>query len=321
MGRPVARQAQAHPAEVRGADPREPGRARAARDARHGQADQRQPARRHARRGALHPAGTPKPSTRSTTRSRRPGAMRSRSITREPLGVVGAIVPWNFPLVMAAWKIGPVLAAGNSLVLKPSREVAADRDPRGGARASRPAFPKACSTWCPGFGHTAGKALALHMDVDCIAFTGSTATGRQMHAVRRAVEPEARLARVRRQVAEHRVRRLRRSRHAPPQPRRSRSSSTRARCARAGSRLLVHESIKDAMLEKIAGGRREACSRAIRSIPTTKLGAIVDDIQMKRVLGYIDAGREDGAQRALGRQARARGERRLLRRAHRVRSA
>src|SRR6185312_7925918 len=91
-------------------------------------------------------------------------------ITREPMGVVGAIVPWNFPLLMAAWKIGPVLAAGNSLVLKPS-----EKSPLTALRIARLAveagIPEGVLNIVPGFGQTAGKALALHMDVDCITFT------------------------------------------------------------------------------------------------------------------------------------------------------
>src|SRR5260221_11909522 len=102
-------------------------------------------------------------------------------ITREPVGVVGAIVPWNFPMIMAAWKIAPVLARGNSLVLKPSEksplsalrlaDLAGEAwDPPGGVNVG------------PGYGHTAGKALALHAQVDAMAFTGSTATGRLVMA-------------------------------------------------------------------------------------------------------------------------------------------
>ena len=98
-------------------------------------------------------------------------------ITREPLGVVGAIVPWNFPLLMAAWKFAPVLAGGNSFVLKPS-----EKSPLTALKVAELAIqagiPEGVFNVVPGFGPTAGKALALHMDVDCIAFTGSTATGR-----------------------------------------------------------------------------------------------------------------------------------------------
>ena len=90
------------------------------------------------------------------------------TITREPMGVVGAIVPWNFPLLMASWKIGPVLASGNSLVLKPS-----EKSPLTALRVAELALeaglPEGVFNVVPGFGHTAGKALSAHMDVDCIA--------------------------------------------------------------------------------------------------------------------------------------------------------
>jgi gamma-glutamyl-gamma-aminobutyraldehyde dehydrogenase len=100
-------------------------------------------------------------------------------VTREPQGVIGAIVPWNFPLIMAAWKVGPVLASGNSLVLKPS-----EKSPLTALRVAQLAVeagvPPGVFNVVPGLGQTAGKALALHMEVDCIAFTGSTATGKQI---------------------------------------------------------------------------------------------------------------------------------------------
>src|SRR4029078_3456586 len=89
----------------------------------------------------------------------------------------GAIVPWNFPLLMASWKIGPILASGNSLVLKPS-----EKSPLTALRVAELAMeaglPEGVFNVVPGFGHTAGKALASSMGVDCIAFTGSTATGK-----------------------------------------------------------------------------------------------------------------------------------------------
>ncbi len=100
-------------------------------------------------------------------------------VTREPVGVVGAIVPWNFPLLMASWKLGPALATGNSVVLKPS-----EKSPLTALRAAELAveagLPPGVFNVVPGFGHTAGEALALHMDVDCVAFTGSTRIGRRM---------------------------------------------------------------------------------------------------------------------------------------------
>jgi len=100
-------------------------------------------------------------------------------VTREPLGVIGAIVPWNFPFDMAAWKCAPALAAGNSVVLKPS-----ERSPFSAlilAELAREAgIPDGVLNIVTGFGAEAGKALALHNDIDCLAFTGSTRTGRTL---------------------------------------------------------------------------------------------------------------------------------------------
>ncbi len=218
-------------------------------------------------------------------------------ITREPMGVVGAIVPWNFPLLMAAWKIGPVLAAGNSLVLKPS-----EKSPltalRIGEIAVEAGVPEGVLNVVPGFGQTAGKALALHMDVDCIAFTGSTATGGlimqyagQSNMKRVSVECGGKSPNI--VMADY-----------PDVDRAANAAASaiffnQGEMCSAGSRLLVHVSMKDAVLEKI-----QAFSRTMQPgdplDPQTKLGAIVDDIQMKRVLGYIEAGRRDGARLRFG---------------------
>lgn len=94
-------------------------------------------------------------------------------ITRHPIGVIGAITPWNYPLMMAMWKMAPALAAGNSVILKPS-EKASLSCLRFAELASEAGLPDGVLNVVPGFGHTAGKALALHMDVDSLAFTGST---------------------------------------------------------------------------------------------------------------------------------------------------
>jgi len=218
-------------------------------------------------------------------------------ITREPMGVVGAIVPWNFPLLMAAWKIGPVLAAGNSLVLKPS-----EKSPLTALRIAELAveagIPPGVLNVVPGFGQTAGKALALHMDVDCITFTGSTATGGlvmqyagQSNMKRVSVECGGKSPNI--VMADY------------PDVERVANAAAAAiffnqgEVCSAGSRLLVHESIKDAVLEKV-----QAFSRTMQPgdplDPATKLGAIVDEIQMKRVLGYVETGRRDGAKLRFG---------------------
>ncbi|MEO8307293.1 MAG: aldehyde dehydrogenase [Pseudomonadota bacterium] len=218
-------------------------------------------------------------------------------ITREPLGVVGGIVPWNFPLIMAAWKIGPVLAAGNSLVLKPS-----EKSPLSALRIAELAIeaglPPGVFNVVPGFGHSAGKALASHMDVDGIAFTGSTATGKLImgyaaHSNLKRVSLECGGKSPNIVMADY-----------DDVQRAARAAAfaiffNQGEMCSAGSRLLVHESLKDAMLEQIAVvGRELAPGDPLDA--ATRLGAIVDAQQMQRVLGYIEAGRADGARLALG---------------------
>lgn len=218
-------------------------------------------------------------------------------VTREPVGVVGAIVPWNFPLVMAAWKIGPVLAAGNSLVLKPS-----EKSPLTAIRVAQLALeaglPPGVFNVVPGFGHTAGKALALSMDVDAIAFTGSTATGKlvmqyaaQSNMKRVSLECGGKSPNI--VLADY------------PDLERAATAAAYAiffnqgEMCSAGSRLLVERSARDAVLGKVAEiGRTMSPGDPLD--PATKLGAIVDETQMKRVLGYIDTGRSEGATVAFG---------------------
>jgi acyl-CoA reductase-like NAD-dependent aldehyde dehydrogenase len=218
-------------------------------------------------------------------------------ITREPLGVVGAIVPWNFPLLMAAWKLAPVLATGNSLVLKPS-----EKSPLTAIKVAELAveagIPPGVLNVVPGLGPSAGKALALHMDVDCVAFTGSTATGRaimqyagQSNLKRVSLECGGKSPNI--VLADY-----------PDLDKAANAAAyaiyfNQGEMCSAGSRLLVQEGIKDALLEKV-----QTISRTLQPgdplDPATRLGAIVDETQMKRVLGYIDAGRSDGARLRFG---------------------
>ena len=218
-------------------------------------------------------------------------------VTREPLGVVGAIVPWNFPMIMAAWKLGPILAAGNSIVLKPS-----EKSPLSALRMAELAveagLPPGVFNVVPGFGHTAGKALALHMDVDGIGFTGSTATGKlimgyaaQSNLKRVSLECGGKSPNIVMADCRDVERAARAAAYA--------IFFNQGEMCSAGSRLVVHESLKDAMLEQIAKVGQELAPGDPLD-PATKLGAIVDAQQMQRVLGYIDAGREDGARLAFG---------------------
>jgi len=218
-------------------------------------------------------------------------------VTREPLGVVGAIVPWNFPLIMAAWKFAPVLASGNSLVLKPS-----EKSPLTALKVAELAveagIPPGVFNVVPGLGPTAGKALALHMDVDAIAFTGSTATGRQVmqyagqsNLKRVSLECGGKSPNI--VLADY-----------PDLDKAATAAASaiffnQGEMCSAGSRLLLQEGIQEAVLEKV-----QALSRALQPgdplDANTRLGAIVDETQMKRVLGYIDSGREDGANIRIG---------------------
>ena len=218
-------------------------------------------------------------------------------ITREPLGVVGAIVPWNFPLIMAAWKIGPILAAGNSLVLKPS-----EKSPLSAIRvaelASEAGIPDGVFNVVPGLGMPAGKALALHMDVDGIAFTGSTATGRsimqyagQSNLKRVSLECGGKSPNI--VLADY-----------DDLDRAATAAAfaiffNQGEMCSAGSRLLVHADIKDAFLDKVQDIARSMAPGDPLD-PETKLGAIVDEGQMKRVLSYIESGRREGADVRLG---------------------
>ena len=218
-------------------------------------------------------------------------------ITREPLGVIGAIVPWNFPLIMAAWKIGPILAAGNSLVLKPS-----EKSPLSALRvaelASEAGIPDGVFNVVPGLGMPAGKALALHMDVDGIAFTGSTATGRsimqyagQSNLKRVSLECGGKSPNI--VLADY-----------DDLDRAATAAAfaiffNQGEMCSAGSRLLVQADIKDAFLEKVqAIGRSLVPGDPLD--PETRLGAMVDEGQMKRVLGYIESGKREGADVRLG---------------------
>ncbi len=213
-------------------------------------------------------------------------------ITREPVGVVAAIVPWNFPLIMAAWKIGPALAAGNSFVLKPS-----EKSPLSAIRiaelATRAGIPDGVFNVLPGFGHTAGQSLALHMDVDCIGFTGSTRTGKlmlqyagQSNMKRVWLEcggksPNIILA------------------DCPDLDRAAAAAASaiffnQGEMCSAGSRLIVEAPVRDAVLEKVTAAARGLVP-ADPLDPATRLGAMVDEVQTNTVMGYIAAGREEGA--------------------------
>ncbi len=213
-------------------------------------------------------------------------------ITREPIGVVGAIVPWNFPLLMACWKLGPALATGNSVVLKPS-----EKSPLTAIRIAELAIeaglPKGVLNVLPGFGHTAGKALALHNDVDTLVFTGSTRTAKQLMIY----AGESNMKRIW----------LEAGGKSPnivfadaPDLRAAASAAAGAICfnqgevCTAGSRLLVEESIHDEFVAMVIEELQQ-WKPGHPLDPDTNVGAIVDQQQLQTVLNYIEAGKQDGA--------------------------
>ena len=218
-------------------------------------------------------------------------------VTREPVGVVGAIVPWNFPLLMACWKLGPALATGNSVVLKPS-----EKSPltaiRVAALALDAGLPPGVLNVLPGFGHTAGEALALHPDVDCVAFTGSTRIGKRMLEY----SGRSNMKRVWLECGGKSPNIV--FADAPDLDRVAEAAAAgiffnQGEMCSAASRLVVHESVREALLEKIC-----ALAASYRPgdplDPTTRLGALVDEQQLRTVTGYIESGREEGARLCLG---------------------
>ncbi|WP_175724263.1 aldehyde dehydrogenase [Burkholderia ambifaria] len=211
-------------------------------------------------------------------------------VTREPIGVVAAVVPWNFPLLMAAWKFAPALAAGNSVVLKPS-----EKSPLTAIRVAQLAcdagVPPGVFSVVPG-GAEPGRLLALHRDVDCIAFTGSARTGQQIMAC----AAQSNLKRVWLELGGKSPNIV-----LPDCPDLDRAAQAAAdaiffnmgEVCTAGSRLLVHRDIKEAFVDRlVAASRRFTPGHPLD--PAVAMGAIVDHVQLERVMRYIGIGREEG---------------------------
>ncbi|MBL3827257.1 MULTISPECIES: aldehyde dehydrogenase [unclassified Marinobacter] len=220
-------------------------------------------------------------------------------ISREPMGVVAAIVPWNFPMIMAAWKIAPALATGNSVILKPSEKSPLSAI-RLAALAEEAGVPSGVFNVLPGYGHTVGKALALHMDVDCLVFTGSTNVAKQLMIY----AGQSNMKRVW----------LEAGGKSPnivfadaPDLKKAASEAASAiafnqgEVCTAGSRLLVENSIRAEFIELI----REALKtwRPGHPLdPATTCGAIVDQGQLDRIIDYIGIGQSEGARLVEGGQ-------------------
>ncbi len=215
----------------------------------------------------------------------------------EPLGVIGAIVPWNFPLLMAMWKVAPALAMGNSMVLKP-----AEQSPltalRLGELALEAGLPAGVLNVVPGFGGVAGKALALHNDVDMIAFTGSGPVGKLLMQY----SGQSNLKRVSLELGG-------KSPHiifndCPDLKRAAKEAAwgifyNSGQVCTAGSRLLVQDEIADAFIEELLAVSRRIVAGDPLS-PQTMCGSMVSATQMKTALRYIETATREGATLALG---------------------
>ena len=225
------------------------------------------------------------------------GAHDLAMVRKEPLGVVGAIVPWNYPLIIAAWKLGPALVAGNSVILKP-----AEQSPLAslvlGQLAKEAGLPDGVLNVVPGFGEKAGKPLALHPDVDMIAFTGSTEVGKLMMVY----AGESNMKRVALECGG-------KSPHVV-MPDADLDAAAEAiawgiyynqgETCHAGSRVLAHGSIRETLVAKIAEAQTTQIPLGHPFDAGAQIGAMVEERQMERVLGYIELGVKEGARVAHG---------------------
>jgi len=219
-------------------------------------------------------------------------------VQREPFGVVGAISPWNYPLLMATWKVAPALAAGNSVVLKP-----AELSPLSSLRLAElfveAGGPPGVFNVVNGLGEVAGKALALHMDVDKISFTGSTAVGKLMlqysgksNMKRVSLETGGKSP----QIFLDDLPDL----DAAVESAIYGIYSNQGEVCNAGSRLLVERGIYDDFVAAFRERGREEFAVGDPLDPATMMGPLVSSEAQQRVLGYIESGREEGASLEFG---------------------
>ena len=226
-----------------------------------------------------------------------PGAKYLSYTLREPVGVVGQIIPWNFPLLMAAWKLGPALATGCTIVLKPAEQTPLSAL-RLGDLIVEAGFPEGVVNIVPGYGETAGAALAAHMDVDKIAFTGSTEVGKMIvHAAtgnlkRVSLELGGKSPNVIFKDADMDV--------AIPGAA-SAIFFNHGQCCCAGSRLYIENDVFDKVVDGIAESAKKI--RVGSGLePKTQMGPLVSEEQLKRVCSYLESGLSQGAKAIAGGQ-------------------
>jgi len=216
-------------------------------------------------------------------------------VLREPVGVVGQIVPWNFPLMFTSWKMGPALAAGNTVVMKPA-ELTPLSTLRIAALAKEVGFPKGVLNIVPGYGNLAGQYLAEHPGVDKIAFTGSTAVGRKI------VQASAgNLKRVQLELGGKGANVVFDDANLAAAVNGSAFAifHNQGQACIAGSRLILHEKIADAFLEKFL-----ALAKSIKlgnpMEPATEMGPLTSTQHRDRVLSYVQVAKEQGGEVLIG---------------------
>ncbi|BAO91997.1 aldehyde dehydrogenase [Caballeronia cordobensis] len=225
------------------------------------------------------------------------GASVVSMITREPIGVVGAVLPWNFPALMLAWKIGPALSVGNSVIVKPAEQTSLSTL-RIADLAHEAGVPPGVFSVVTGFGESAGQALGVHADVDLIAFTGSTETGKRFLRysadtnLKRVVlecggkNPQVVLPDVANldAVAEQAV---------------AAAFWNMGENCSAGSRILVHTSQKAELLQKVQAVL-EGWRTGDPLDPDVKLGSLIEEKHYEKVLSHIEKAKAEGARLVCG---------------------
>lgn len=215
---------------------------------------------------------------------------------REPIGVVGAVIPWNFPLFVAMWKLGPALAGGNSVIMKPDEHTSLSMI-RIAEMAAEAGLPEGVLNVVPGLGHEAGKAIGLHNDIDCVSFTGSGEVGRyfleyasKSNMKRIVLECGGKSPAVFMEDADV-----------------SKAVENIAagilfcqgeNCS-AGSRLIVHESRKDELLEALKP-EFESWTVGGPLNEDTRIGAMISERHLSKVTGLIEKGQSEGANVVMG---------------------
>lgn len=226
-----------------------------------------------------------------------PTGPKARALVRKvPLGVIGAVTPWNYPLIIEAWKLGPAIAAGNSVVLKPAEQSSLSAIRLAGL-AREAGLPDGVLNVVTGFGEETGKPLALHPDVDMIAFTGSTEVGKLIMSY----AAQSNLKRVALELGGK----------SPIVVFADSDLDAAASAAawgcfynsgetcHASTRLIVERSVQEALIEKIrAVTGTIALAHPLE--PSAAIGALIEEAHMQKVLGMIAEGEAEGARRAFG---------------------